>query len=81
MTLPDERTRAILSAREFLVKLSSPYLKDGFKKIPTAVRQEARSILRHFPNWVDLTDPDRALDVDAAEAFGAWLDRYENGRV
>jgi len=78
MTLPDERTRAILSAREFLVKLSSPYLKDGFKKIPSAVRQEARMILRHFPNWVDLTTPEKALDAETAEAFGAWLDRYEH---
>lgn len=78
MTLPDERTRAILSVREFLIRLSSPYLKDGYKKIPAHVRQEARALLRHFPNWIDLTDPQRNLAPDAAEAFGAWLDRYEN---
>lgn len=77
MTLPAERTRAILSAREFLIRLSSPYLKNGCKKIPMAVRAEARNILRHFPNWVDLTNPE-ALDGQAAESFGEWLEKRDH---
>jgi hypothetical protein len=70
MTLPDERTLAILYTREFLIKLSSPYLKDGFKKIPMPVRQEARALLRHFPNWVDLTDAEHMIDTEAANHYG-----------
>lgn len=68
MTMSDERTRAVLYTREFLIKLSSPYLKDGFKKIPTAVRQEARALLRHFPNWVDIIEQD--FDGEAALQYG-----------
>jgi hypothetical protein len=49
MTLPSERTRAVLNTREFLRRLSSPYTKDGYKRIPVEVRMEARRLLRHFP--------------------------------
>ena len=54
MTLPDERTRAVLYAREFLTRLISPYGKHGIKKIPEAVREEALRVLRHFPLSTDL---------------------------
>jgi hypothetical protein len=70
MTLPNERTYAILRAREFLTRLSSPYLPDGIKKIPKSVRAEARAVLRHFPNWVDLLDPERSLEPEAANEYG-----------
>ena len=48
MTLPYERTRAVLKTRDFLTRLTTPY-GGGLKKIPTEVRQEARNLLRHFP--------------------------------
>lgn len=54
MTLPDQRTRAVISAAEFLTRLTSPYVKGGLKKIPKAVRDEALAILRHFPRPYDL---------------------------
>lgn len=54
MTLPNERTRALLQVREFLARLSSPYLENGIKKIPMAVRAEARALLRHYPMMGDL---------------------------
>jgi len=54
MTLPDERTRAVIAAHEFLTRLGSPYNKNGIKKIPKAVREEALNILRHFPRPYDL---------------------------
>lgn len=54
MTLPNERTRAVIYTHDFLVRLISPYTKDGIKKIPKAVRQEALRLLRHYPMPFDL---------------------------
>lgn len=54
MTLPNERTRAVIAAQEFLTRLVSPYNKNGIKKIPRAVRDEALRVLRHFPRPYDL---------------------------
>ena len=53
MTLPDERYRAIKYAQIFLSRLAG----GQYARVPKAVRDEARSILRHYPNnW----DMDRA---------------------
>ena len=54
MTLPNERTRAVIHAVEFLTRLVSPYNENGIKKIPKAVRQEALRVLRHFPRPFEL---------------------------
>lgn len=54
MTMPDERTRAVILAREFLVRLSSPYVDGGIKGIRKEVREEARCLLRHYPARYDL---------------------------
>jgi transposase InsO family protein len=54
VTLPYERTRAVINVREFLFRLSTPCIADGIKRIPAAVRDEARRLLRHYPNVVDL---------------------------
>lgn len=75
MTLPNERTLAVIRAREFLVRLSNVYLPGGIKGIRREVRQEARGILRHFPNAVDLSDGN-AFCTDTAAAF--WNRQYEN---
>jgi hypothetical protein len=56
MTLPNERTRAVILAADFLTRLVSPFNKDGIKKIPRAVRKEALGILRHFPWPTDLQE-------------------------
>ncbi len=56
MTMPSERTRSIIQAREFLVDLSRD------KTLPEAVRTEARRLLRHYPT------ADEVLLV-AADAF------------
>ncbi len=47
MTLPDERYRAIKWAETFLTNIAS---SSGYPRIPKHVRQEARSILRHYPS-------------------------------
>lgn len=54
MTMPDERVRAVINVYDFLVRLISPYNENGIKKIPKAVRDEALSLLRHYPRPYDL---------------------------
>ena len=51
MTLPDERYRAIMAAKDFLERLS---FSSEIKRVPLAVRQEARRVLRHYPTQLDL---------------------------
>lgn len=70
MTLPSERTRAVIRARDLLSRLCSPYC-GGLKGIPSAVREEARAVLRHYPMWFDLGRADAfdaAVAMDAANA-------------
>jgi hypothetical protein len=50
MTLPDERYRAVKSAQQFLARLAG----GEYPRTPKAVREEARSILRHYPLDYDL---------------------------
>lgn len=50
MTLPDERTHAVLYTKEFLLGLASGTIK----RIPKAVRVRARMLLRHFPTSLDM---------------------------
>lgn len=56
MTLPDERYRAVMAAKDFLVRLS---FSSEIKRVPLAVRQEARRILRHYPSAFDLDEIER----------------------
>lgn len=51
MTLPDERYRAIIQAKQFLERLS---FSSEIKRVPLAVREEARRLLRHYPSEYDL---------------------------
>jgi hypothetical protein len=46
MTLPDERYRALKWAEQFLQDLQDP---SKTPRVPKAVRQQARSVLRHYP--------------------------------
>lgn len=50
MTLPDERYRAVRMAEQFLSRLAS----GQYSRVPRAVREEARSILRHYPGSWDM---------------------------
>ena len=47
MTLPDERYRAVMWAERFLRDLA--HNRARYPRVPKVVRQEAYSILRHFP--------------------------------
>ena len=60
MTLPDERYRAVMQTAKFLQALS---FSSETKRVPLAVRQEARALLRHYPSEYDMmktaqTSPD-----------------------
>jgi hypothetical protein len=56
MTLPDERYRSVKTAAEFLQRLAGGH----YARVPKAVREEARSILRHYPSSWDLDQIERA---------------------
>ena len=44
MTLPYERTRSVVQARDFLTELSQD------ESLPEEVRTEAKRLLRHYPS-------------------------------
>ena len=50
MTLPDERYRSVKWAEGFLKRLAG----GDIPRVPKAVRDEARSILRHYPSDYDM---------------------------
>lgn len=43
MTMPSERTRAVIQAREFLQELSQDV------SLPESFRRRAKGLLRHYP--------------------------------
>jgi hypothetical protein len=48
MTLPDERYRAVVQTQKFLLEiLSTP-------RVPKAIKDGARSCLRHYPSEYDM---------------------------
>lgn len=53
MTLPNERTQAVMQTSEFLRRLASPY-NGGIKGVKKEVREVARQLLRHYPRPYDL---------------------------
>lgn len=80
VTLPYQRTVAVLNVREFLVRLLSPYVENGLKRIPKEVRKEARDLLKHFPNAVDIY----CAGMDCPDVFDdkeaiAWVRERERG--
>jgi hypothetical protein len=66
VTLPEQAGRAVHQAREFLLRLSSPYGEGAIKCIRREIRAEALRLLRHYPySWNgDYPEPDNAEDGD-----------------
>ena len=61
MTLPDERYRAVLWAEEFLESLVDP---KRTPRVPKEIREQARRILRHYPDeWHLAVAADRCPEV------------------
>lgn len=61
MTLPDERYRAVKYTADFLARLAGGHIA----RVPKAVREEARSLLRHYPSQYDL----RSAALQAPDVF------------
>ena len=68
MTLPDERYRAVVQTRRFLLDLCNP---QHTPRVPKLVRETARSMLRHYP-----TDHD--MMAAAEEASDLFQERMED---
>jgi len=51
MTLPDERYRAVVQTRRFLLDLCNP---QHTPRLPKLIRDTARSMLRHYPSDWDM---------------------------
>ncbi len=52
MTIPFERARAIRQTEQFLKELMDP---TKTPRVPKNIRDQARHLLRHYPNLSDLT--------------------------
>lgn len=79
MTMPNERTRALMSAAEFLQELRSG------TDTPDAIRAQAISVLRHFPAARSIEqEAERQLRRQQEVTKEAWLlpvDYYERSRI
>jgi len=51
MTLPIERTNAVLNTEKFLLKLCIP---SHSPRVPKAIREEARRLLKHYPSQYNM---------------------------
>jgi hypothetical protein len=76
MTMPFERTRAVLWTREFLQDLmdhaKSPH-------VPARVRARARTLLRHYPTPADMALAGRAIPCwfGVSGELGEWEERRD----
>lgn len=51
MTLPDERYRAVVQTRRFLLDLCN---SQHTPRVPKIIREHARAMLRHYPSDWDM---------------------------
>jgi len=65
MTLPDERYRAVMMARKFMIDIMNH--RSGLSK---EMKEEARAVLRHYPSEYD-------LDMAAEQAPHVFQKRME----
>jgi hypothetical protein len=81
MTLPDERYRAVMQTAKFLQALSH---SSELKRVPLAVRQQARALLRHYPSEYDMsrtaqTSPD--IFAERMEDVTRMFKYYEQSKA
>ena len=67
MTLPDERYRAVMAAKELLIDLTD---SKATPRIPQAIRLRAGHCLRHFPGEWDMKRASR----DAPDVFAERME-------
>jgi hypothetical protein len=64
MTLPIERTNAVLNVERFLMDLRDP---KKTPRLPSAIRKQASSLLKHYPRKFDMMYP-----AESFEAIKEW---------
>ena len=64
MTLPDERYRAVLQTKEFLLEIVTT------PRVPKAIKDRARAMLRHYPDEWDM----RAASQGAPNIFAEKME-------
>jgi len=65
MTLPIERTNAVLNVERFLMDLRDP---KKYPRVPRAVREEAQRLLKHYPskyNMAYIADSFEEVDYES----------------
>ena len=67
MTMPHERTRSIIQARDFLVDLSHD------QALPESMRNEARRLLRHYPTSNEILLAAKVEDGTKSGLTGPFL--------
>lgn len=65
MTMPNERSRAVVQTREFLVELAAN------SSLPEKVRRDAKFLLRHFPTRDDMVLAGRIEELSETLPLGA----------
>lgn len=63
MTIPYERTRAVVQTRELLKRLLDP---KATPRVPRWLRGQAETLLRHYPTFADIERVHR----DVPDLFG-----------
>ena len=59
MTLPIERTNAVLNVERFLMDLLYP---NKTPRVPSEVRKRASRLLKHYPRKFDMMDPTESFE-------------------
>ena len=58
MTIPFERTRALIETKLFLLELTDPKITP---RVPRAIRGKAKSLLKHYPTYAEVEQAHKAL--------------------
>jgi hypothetical protein len=76
MTLPYERTNAVLRTRDFLLNLCDPKVTP---RIPKSIRGQARSLLKHYPSRFDISEISSREEqtISTYKVFGIDDRQYE----
>lgn len=74
MTMPNERTRSLIFAGEFLESLVRTDLTPG---VPDDIRGQARHILRHYPAKDEIEWLALQVERDCRYALLAPIDKYD----
>lgn len=80
MTLPDERYRAVRMTEKFLMALCNPA---ETPRVPKDIRQQARGLLRHYPNSWDMEQAAEAsphVFAERIEAVTRLFKKYEENK-